>query len=456
MQLNRLAVLACLVLLFLFHITGTYGQSNATWTGGVGNWSDSNNWSPATVPNNTPSNNFFVTIGGSNSVVTMDLLNVSISELTLSGTNSVNINTPDELTLRSVPSSNSGTINNSGSFLADSPLNNYGTLNNGGTFGIGSCCGTTNFGTINNTGAFSNAGGFDNQGAFNNFGNVHTYDGSVMLNEGTLNNFGTLTTAAAAIVNSGTLNNLGTLILGGTNNSGTLYNSGAITNVSTLNNMGTLYNSGTFNNFGAITNLGTVTISNSGLFTTTSANYTQTAGNTIVNGMLSATGSALVDIERGALSGTGTINGNVAMGGTLTPGVAGTPGTFVIFGNYEQLGNGTLKELVGPVSHSFLDVSGNVILDPASLLDITLLNGFDPLNQTFSIMDFGSRVGQFSNGPSFSDDGFIWDITYRQHEVDVTAVQRTPEPSSLLLLFIGLAALAFYAPRRMDKTQRLA
>ena len=151
-----------------------------------------------------------------------------------------------------------------------------------------------------------------------------------------------------------------------------------------------------------------------------------------------------MDIERGALGGTGTINGNVAMGGTLTPGATGTPGTLVIFGNYEQLGDGTLEELMGPVSHSFLDVSGNVMLGPGSLLDITLLNGFDPLNQTFSIMDFESRVGQFSNGPSFSDDGFIWAITYRQHEIDVTAVQPTPEPNSLLLLFIGLAALAFY------------
>ena len=38
-------------------------------------------------------------------------------------------------------------------------------------------------------------------------------------------------------------------------------------------------------------------------------------------------------------------------------------------------------------------------------------------------MDFESRVGQFSNGASFSDDGFIWAITYRQHEIDVTAVR---------------------------------
>jgi hypothetical protein len=70
-------------------------------------------------------------------------------------------------------------------------------------------------------------------------------------------------------------------------------------------------------------------------------------------------------------------------------------------------------------------------------------------------MDFALLNGQFANGSSFWDDGCLWDITYRQHEVDVTAVQ-APEPSSLLLLFIGMAALAFYAHRKMDKTQRLA
>jgi hypothetical protein len=127
----------------------------------------------------------------------------------------------------------------------------------------------------------------------------------------------------------------------------------------------------------------------------------------------------------------------------------------VIFGNYEQTGTGILEELIGPYSHSFLDVSGNVSLDSGALLDITLLNGYDPLHQTFSIMDFASLNGQFANGSSFWDDNYLWDVTYRQHEVDVTAVQ-APEPSSLLLLFTGLAALALYAHRKMGKTQLFA
>ena len=193
------------------------------------------------------------------------------------------------------------------------------------------------------------------------------------------------------------------------------------------------------NNNGTFINSGAVAISNSGLFTT-STNYTQIAGSTLVDGTLTATGGAIVNILGGALGGTGTINGNVVMGGTLTPGALGAPGAITIFGNYEQTGNGTFDELMGPLSHSFLDVSGNVSLDSGAFLDITLLDGYDPLNQTFSIMDFAFLNGQFANGSTFWDDGYLWDITYRQHEVDVTAVQ-APEPSSLLLLVIGLAAL---------------
>jgi hypothetical protein len=183
-----------------------------------------------------------------------------------------------------------------------------------------------------------------------------------------------------------------------------------------------------------------------------------TGGSVTVNGTLDPTA---VEIGSGAaLDGTGKIIGNVAMGGTINPGgssVPGSvPGTLTIFGNYEQIGTGTLNELMSPLSQGFLHVTGDVSLDSDSALQITLLNGFNPLGQTFSIMDYSSLVGEFSNRSSFSDDGFIGDITYRQHEIDVTAVQRAPESSSLLLLFIGLAALAFYVPRKIDKTQRLA
>jgi hypothetical protein len=172
-----------------------------------------------------------------------------------------------------------------------------------------------------------------------------------------------------------------------------------------------------------------------------------------VNGILDPTA---VEIGAGgALQRTGKIFGNVAMSGTIIPGAPGTPGTLTIFGNYEQIGNGSLEELISPLSRSLLKVNGSVALDSNSYLDIILLNGYNPLGQKIDIMDYSSLVGQFSNGSSFSEDGYLWDVTYGQHEIDVTAV-KTPEPSSLLQLSIGLAALAFYVHRKMRKTQRLA
>jgi len=69
-------------------------------------------------------------------------------------------------------------------------------------------------------------------------------------------------------------------------------------------------------------------------------------------------------------------------------------------------------------------------------------------------MDYASLVGQFLEWFKFVQDGFLWDISYGQHEIDVTAVS-APEPSSLLLLFLGLAALALYANGKCAKRQTL-
>jgi hypothetical protein len=87
-------------------------------------------------------------------------------------------------------------------------------------------------------------------------------------------------------------------------------------------NFGMLSNAGTINNRGNFTNSGSVTISSTGLFTTTS-NYLQTVGTTIVNGTLTALSGAIVNIQGGTLGGSGTINGNVLMGGALTPQLVG-------------------------------------------------------------------------------------------------------------------------------------
>ena len=187
--------------------------------------------------------------------------------------------------------------------------------------------------------------------------------------------------------------------------------------------------------------------------TISATTFKATGGTVTVNGTLDPTA---VEIGSGVtLQGVGKIVGNVDMSGTMIPGGPGAPGTLTIFGNYGQTGNGILREFISSSSSGLLDVTGDVALDSDSILSIRLIGRFDPLGDTFTIMDYASLVGQFSNGSSFWDDGFVWDVNYGANQIDITAA-RSPEPSSLLLLCIGFAALALIARLRMAKTRLFA
>ena len=506
-------VVSFLIVFTGFHCFQASGQEVvATWTDATGNWSNAANWSTLTVPNNNGGTTYSVVISAPSSAVTLDVLNVTIDNLTLGATNSLNIANGGTLgsstltnqgtivnrgtlggtltnqgaiansgTLSSEGFVNSGTvINANGAFASNGlePLTNNGTIINAGSFNIAITVVQNNNAFVNagsfsigaaifqNNNAFVNAGTFFagqsnifNTGMFTNSGSYSQADAS-SINGGSLVNTGTFNVSNGDLTNSGTLLNTGTLSAsdqGSITNSGTLLNTGKLTasDVGSIANSGTFVNGGSLNisgpgmlgeftNSGKFTNSGAVTISNSALFTT-STNYTQTSGSTLVNGTLSATGGAIVNIVGGTLGGTATISGNVLMSGTMMPGgtlmPGDSPGTLTIFGNYEQTGTGIFDELMRPFSQAFLDVGGNVVLDPGALLEISLLGGFNPLGSTISIMDFSSLSGQFANGSSFWDDGYLWDITYRQHEIDVTAVTAAPEPSSVILL--GIASLAF-------------
>lgn len=235
---------------------------------------------------------------------------------------------------------------------------------------------------------------------------------------------------------------------------------GSFTNSGTLNNAGFIQSAG-----GALTNSGTVIISTTGAFDPTIANYTQTAGSTVVDGTITTYSGAILNIQGGTLSGSGTINGNVVLGGTLAPGDA--PGTLTINGTYEQTGSGVYDELISSTANGLLSVSGSVTLDAGTSLDISLLGGFDPSNGTsFDILDYGTESGTFTISDPFFDDGTQeWVITSYDggaagNEIVLTAEATTPvatpEPSSLALLTIGLGALVLFVRRETAMRRRLA
>ena len=195
---------------------------------------------------------------------------------------------------------------------------------------------------------------------------------------------------------------------------------------------------------------GSTTIESGGKLTTNS--FTATGGTVTVNGTLDP--AAVTFASGTSLQGTGTIIGNVIMAGTLTPGLPGAPGTFTISGNYQQLDKGTLVDLMSPLSQSLLNVSGNVVLGPNSILQISLLNGFNPLGLTFDVMNYNALFGQFANGTSFWGDGYLWNVSYSEKEIEVTAVSATPEPGSFL--FLGLGLLVLMAILRRKNTFRFS
>ena len=416
----------------------------------------------------------------------------AFANLTNSGT-FTNKSTISLLDDSSLINSTGASFVNSGTITGDSlGLLNQGTFNNKGTIGITSGFDPSSFansGTFNNTGTISlslifNSSSFSNTGTLNNNKN-----GTITLNDscgdfcsisvsnsGTLNNRGTVNItggSAGLFTNSGVINNSS----GGTISNGlasTLDNTGTINNTSGghINNLGTLSNegvfnntsgahlvdSGTFNNTGEFSNSGAVKISSTGVFTT-STDYTQTAGHTTVNGTLTATGGAIVDIEGGKLRGTGMINGDVLMKGIMSPGAGGAPGTFTVNGNFEQTSGSVFDEIIkGASSNGLLDVTGALALDPGSLLAITLQNGFDPVGDSFTILDYGSLSGEFGNGTSFAADGYNWTLAYGPGDAILTAVSadpvNTPEPGTISLIAFGFLPLLGYAAKRRSAAAR--
>jgi hypothetical protein len=329
----------------------------------------------------------------------------------LSSTNSASFPTLDGREL-----DNAGTATFTGtSFLL---IINGGLWNNltGSLFDIQSNVligGAANPGSFVNAGTFRKSAGTGTTSVdpvFSNFGTLEVDSGTVFLGNNSINEssssqmlaggtyllkgslqFGqvnSLTTNAAAVVLDGT----NARILG-------QFGNDLLTGLSANLAEGslTVRNGRSLTLSGGFTTAGSVTLG-SGSILTANGSYTQLGGNTaLAGGQLKATGG--VAIQGGALSGPGTIQGNLTNAGLIRPGDGGT-GVLTIQGNYTQTAAGELDVNLGGTTagtqYDQLAVTGAATLD--GILAVKLVNGFSPsLGASFQVLVFGSRTGDFAN-----------------------------------------------------------
>jgi hypothetical protein len=248
----------------------------------------------------------------------------------------------------------------------------------------------------------------------------------------TTNLTGTNDVAVEGTVNSyGTVNWIGLNFIGG---EGTFYNNGIFNalNDAAFGNgytVGTFNNNGTFNKAAGTQNTtfgwnfnsaGTVNVQTGNLIF--ERGFNQTAGITrLAGGNIRGT----VNLNGGALAGTGTVDGNLNNGALVSPGHS--PGSLRVTGNYTQSPSGTLNiELAGTGAGS--DYDQLQVGEHASLngtLNIVPINGFVPASgHQFMVVTWpeNEREGTFAaiNGRDLGS-GRTLNADYYNSELRLTA-----------------------------------
>ncbi len=146
-------------------------------------------------------------------------------------------------------------------------------------------------------------------------------------------------------------------------------------------------------------NAGTVRVTSNCAFTVsgTTPTYLQTAGQTTVDGTLTA---GVINLMGGSVFGTGTVSGSFQSRGTVNIGDAlMQAGRLAIAGPYAQNSSGVLNADIGGTiagtQYDQLNATGAASL--AGTLNIHLINGFVPaVGDTFMILKCSSRGGKFT------------------------------------------------------------
>lgn len=377
---------------------------------------------------------------------------------------------------------NFGTLNNLGLLSVsggNALLENHGVITNSGR--IDNSASLVNFhgtittsGTLVNSASFTNAGTLTNTGSMTNSGDMQTNSPGSFENRGSFYNSGTLSNGGGVITNRGSFENAGDVTnYGSFENAGTLNNHGHLANNGSLTNSGTLTNAGSISNYGTLTNSRDLT-NDGGLVATfdgavfnNSGKYAQLAGVTTVNGLFSS--ASTVEVDGGILGGTGTLQGNVLMNATMAPG--DYLGAFHIQGNYTQTKGSIfdvqLAGLQPGVEYDQLLISGLALINGGTLR-VALADGFTvQAGESFVLMTFApNMLLRPEPYPGYFDvldlpllpDGETWQVLYDQTDITLAVVSSnfvgTPEPSTLIMLGLGLAGISTALHRRGKAADR--
>ncbi|MBL8891329.1 MAG: autotransporter-associated beta strand repeat-containing protein [Planctomycetaceae bacterium] len=274
------------------------------------------------------------------------------------------------------------------------------------------------------TNTLSNSGAVTIEGGTLALGTNSDTVGNVTLTSGSISGSGTLTGSSFAVA-SGTVG----VKLSGAAAKLTKSTGGTVT----LNNS---------NNYGGGTEVaaGVLIVSAFGSLGTSSSTIDVGSGGVLqVHGGVQAN---VINIE-GKISGTGFFTAqtiNVANGGVIGPGMS--IGDLGLTGDVSFMDGSTFAVEID--ANSFfpdsdtINITGHLDLVGGNLSLISLDNSLVTLGQELTIATYNSRTGFFANyaqGATFSDGNNFWQINYGGDSITLTAV---PEPTSLLLVGVGL------------------
>jgi hypothetical protein len=408
-----------IMLLFLL-FSGKAFSATYTFNGLFGvNWNNGWNWSTGMPPAVLPAGD--VIIISANCTINVP---VTING-TLNFTGTPAITNSSTLTIGATGMFNARTFINNNICTVNGGFSAAVALTNGAMITINSAV-TTSCNFINNGNLTINSPGnlqFNNGSLSNNAVITVSVNGMLSMAGGSgLTNSGQITINAGATLNrtgsGGITNNVLALI----NNSGTL-------NQNSFNN---------FNNAGTINNLNGANLTiNSGFFTNSGTFNNSTTGTLTISSSASFTNGANMN-NAGTIKCSGfyshNANYNGFAGSKISPGSSNT-GNFILTGSQPvfNMGNTTYQCDIGGttqgVTYDRLSVNNNVTITNANL--VVTWSSFTPVaGQSFTIMTFGSRTGQFASVtiPPVPGVGF----TVQYNAASVVLLAHFPLPLHLL------------------------